>query len=81
MSSPTPKQPFGKSAGYDTELSVQTDFNSLLRFFATKKLRYSLSTPPLLKDVPEAEMILDPTAHRIYITVGGVLYYFGLTVA
>lgn len=81
MVTPVPRQPFGRSSGYDQEVDIQTDINSLLRFFATKKLRYSLTTPPLLKDVPEGEAILDATAHRIYVTVGGVLYYIALTAA
>lgn len=79
MSDPIPQQPYLKTGKYSDEPGAFTDFNSLLRSFATKKLRYSLTTPPLLKDVPEGEMVLDKTLLRIYMTVDGTLRYFALT--
>lgn len=79
MSSPNPISPYGKSGNYIDEVSTSGDINALLRFFASKKLRNSLSSPPLLKDVPEGEMILDKTALRIYVTVDNTLRYFELT--
>lgn len=79
MAAVNPHQPFLRAGTYDEEVSTFTDFQSLLRFFATKKLRYSLSSPPLLRDVPEGEMILDKTLLRIYLRVEGVLRYITLT--
>lgn len=76
-----PVSPLGKSANYLDEVSTQTDINALLRFFAAKKFRYALTSPPLLKDVPEGEVILDATLKRLYLTVNGVLYYIGMTAA
>lgn len=75
----TPKQPSLKEGGYGDETSSFGDFNNLFRFFATKKLRYSKTSPPLLKDTPEGEFILDKTLNRIYIQVDGVLKYITLT--
>lgn len=75
----TPKQPSLKEGGYGDETSSFGDFNNLFRFFATKKLRYSITSPPLLKDVPEGEMVADKTLNRIYIRLNGVLKYITLT--
>jgi len=75
----TPKQPYLKEGAYDQEQASHGDLNNLFRFFATKKLRYSLSSPPILNDVPEGEMVLDKTLGRIYIQVNGVLKYWSLT--
>lgn len=77
----TPKQPSLKEGGYGDETSSFGDFSNLARFFATKKLRYSLSSPPLIKDVPEGEMILDKAANRVYMTIDGALCYVEFTPA
>jgi len=75
----TPRQPSLKEGGYRDETSSFGDFNNLARFFATKKLRYSLTSPPLIKDVPEGEFILDKTLNRVYVQVNGILKYWALT--
>lgn len=74
-----PKQPFLKAGLYDNEPGVFTDLQSLNQFFASKKLRYSRTSPPLIKDVPEGEMVLDKTLLRIYLQVDGSLRYLTLT--
>lgn len=74
-----PKQPRFRSGAYRDETAIFTDLNNVLRQFATKKLRYSRTSPPILADVPEGEFILDKTLNRIYITVNGSLKYFSLT--
>jgi hypothetical protein len=74
-----PVQPTLKEGGYVQEQSSFGDLNNLFKFFATKKLRYSKTSPPLIKDVPEGEMILDKTLNRIYLQVDGVLKYITLT--
>lgn len=79
MTSPIPVQPYTKAGNYDKEVSVQTDISSLTRFFATKKLRASLSSPPLAKDVGELELVIDKTALRVYTKIDGTLRYWGLT--
>ncbi len=75
----TPKQPYLKEGAYDQEQASHGDLNNLFRFFATKKLRYSKTSPPLISDVPEGEQILDKNLNRIYLTVDGVLRYIQLT--
>lgn len=79
MSSPDPKQPYLKAGTYDKEPSTFGDMNSLLRFFATKTLRASLSSPPLAHDVEELTLIYDKTLLRIYTKVDGVLRYVQFT--
>lgn len=74
-----PRQPSLKEGGYSREEAAFGDFSILARYFATKKIRYSLSSPPLIKDVPEGELILCKSENRIYITVDGVLKYWSLT--
>ena len=74
----TPRQPSLKEGGYGQEQSSHGDINNLSRFFATKKLRYSLTSPPLLKDTPEGEMVLDKTLNRIYLQVNGSLKFIAL---
>lgn len=77
--STNPVQPTLKQGLYGDETGVFTDMNSISKFFATKKLRYSRTSPPILADVPEGEFILSKSELRIYIRVDGVLRYFQLT--
>lgn len=70
-----PVQPTLKEGAYGQEQSSFGDLNNLFRFFATKKLRYSKTSPPLLKDIPEGEWIWDKTLGRLYICSNGVLKF------
>lgn len=79
MSSTIPIQPTLKSANYDDELSSFTDLNNILKNFMTKKLRSSLSSPPLAKDVGELEIVIDKTLRRVYTKIDGILRYVSLT--
>lgn len=74
-----PVQPSLKSGLYDDEVSSFTDLNALLRNFATRKMRASLTTPPLLKDIGELEWVLDKTLLRVYFKVDNTLRYVQLT--
>lgn len=76
--STNPVQPTLKQGLYGDETGVFTDINSISKFFATKKLRYSRTSPPILADTPEGEFILDKTLGRIYIRVNGTLRYIAL---
>lgn len=73
MAQPNPVQPSLKSGGYGDEISSFTDLNNLLRHFATKKLRPSITTPPLAKDVGELEFVFDKTTLKLWTKVDGVL--------
>lgn len=79
MSSAVPKSPHLKAGTYDAEPSTFGDINSLLRFFATKKLRASLSSPPLAQQVGELEFVFDKTALRLYTKIDGTLRYVVFT--
>jgi hypothetical protein len=68
-------QPSLKAGSYAQEPNVFSDFNTIIRFMATKKIRKSLTSPPLAKDVPEMELIYDATLNRLYTKNGGVLKY------
>ena len=75
MASPKPIQPHLKAGTYDQEANTFGDVNNLLRFFATKALRASLSSPPLAHDVEELTFVYDKTANRLYTKVNGSLKY------
>lgn len=79
MSQPDPQQPFLKSGGYGKETDIFADLQNLLRNFATKKLRPSRSSPPILADVGELEFIWDKTLKRLYTKSDNVLYYVQFT--
>lgn len=79
MSSPIPKSPYLKAGTYDQEASSFGDMNNLMRFFMTKSLRASLSSPPLAKDVQELSLVYDKTAQRLYTKVDGTLRYVVFT--
>lgn len=55
------------------------NYQNLMRFFATKKLRASLTSPPLAKDVGELEFVFDKTALRLYTKVDNTLRYVTFT--
>lgn len=80
MTKPSP-QPIGpKSGDYGREANTFAAFNDLFRFFATKRLKVSRNSPPVLNvDVSEGELILDKTALRIYTVVDNTLRYWSLT--
>lgn len=79
MSSPKPQPVVPKSGGYARESNTFSSFNDLFRFFATKSMRPSLTSPPLAHQVGELEAVLDKTLLRIYYKVDGVLRYVQLT--
>lgn len=68
-----PVQPSLKAGLYDDEVSQFTDLNVLLRNFATKKLRPSLSSPPIANDVGELEFVFDKTTLKLYTKCNGTL--------
>lgn len=79
MAAVKPIQPTLKEGGYDQEQSSFGDLNNIFKFFATKKMRYSHTSPPLLRDVPEGEFIWDKTLNRLYTQSDGSLRYVQFT--
>lgn len=74
-----PVQPVLKEGGYGSEVSSFGDINNLFKFFATKKLRASLSSPPLAHQVGELEFVYDKTQQRLYTKIDGTLRYVAFT--
>lgn len=79
MSSPLPKSPYLKAGTYDQEPSQFGDMNNLMRFFMTKAMRASLTSPPLAKDVGELTLVYDKTLDRIYTKSNGTLRFIQFT--
>lgn len=79
MSSPKPQPVVPKSGGYARESNTFSSFNDLYRFFATKSLRASLTSPPLAHQVGELEFIWDKTLNRLYTKSDGTLRYVQFT--
>lgn len=71
-----PVQPTLKEGHYDQEQSSFGDLNIVLRNFATKKMRASLTSPPEAHMVGELEMVFDKATLRIYTKINGSLVYF-----
>lgn len=72
MTLPNPQQPSLKAVG-------DLDYNALLRFFATKAMRASRTSPPLAKDVEELTWVYDKTLNRLYTKSDGTLRYIAFT--
>lgn len=79
MVSPRPQQPYLKSGTYDNENNTFGDVNNLMRFFATKAMRASLSSPPLAHQIGELECVVDRATLRIYWKINGNLHFIQLT--
>lgn len=79
MSSPTPQPTVSKSGGFQTESGIFTNFNDLFRFFQPKRIKTSLSSPPLLKDLAEMEITYDKTTNKLWIRVDGVARFVQFT--
>lgn len=78
MSAVIPKPPILRSANYD-ESATYGDLTAVFKWMIENHIRYSLTSPPLLKDVKEGTCVLDKTLLRIYFTVDGTLRYLQLT--
>lgn len=74
-----PQPTVSKQGGFQNESGIFNGINDLFRFFQPKRIKTSLSSPPLAKDVGECEIVLDKTALRIYTKVDGTLRYWSLT--
>jgi hypothetical protein len=70
-----PKAPVLRSANYD-ESATFGDLTAVFKYMVENHVRYALTSPPLLKDVPEGCIVYDKTLKRIYITANGALVYF-----
>ncbi len=69
-----PKAPVLRSANYD-ESATFGDLTAVFKYMVENHLRFSLTSPPLLKDLKEGEMVWDKTLSRIYICSNGGLKF------
>lgn len=79
MVNPTPKAPYLRSGVYEDEPATFGDINAIQRWLIENHIRYSLSSPPLLKDVKEGTCVIDATLFRLYFNIGGALKYIQMT--
>ena len=70
-----PRAPVLRSANYD-ESATFGDLTAVFRYMVECHIPFSLTSPPLLKDLPEGRIVYDKTLKRIYITANGALVYF-----
>lgn len=77
-----PQPPVLKASNYD-ESATFGDLTAVFKWVVENHVRFSLSSPPLLKDVKEGTVVIDKAASppRIYTTLNGALYYVALTAA
>lgn len=77
-----PKPPVLRAGNYD-EPATYSDLTAIFKWLVENHVRYSLSSPPLLKDVTEGTLVIDKdaTPPRLYTTINGALYYVAFTAA
>lgn len=74
MSAVIPKPPILRSANYD-EPATYGDLTAVFKWMIENHVRYSLTSPPLLKDVKEGQIVWDKTLSRLYICSDGALKF------
>lgn len=73
-----PQPPVLRAANYD-EPATFGDIGAIFKWMVENHVRYSLTSPPLAKDLQEGTCVLDKTLLRIYFLVNGTLRYVQLT--
>jgi hypothetical protein len=73
-----PQAPVLRAAQYD-ENATFGDLNAVFKYMIENHIRYSLSSPPLLKDIPEGCVVIDKTQARLYFNVNNTLKYIAMT--
>lgn len=74
-----PKSPVLRSGVYDDEPATFGDVTAIFKHLVENHVRFSLTSPPLLKDVPEGCIVYDKTLNRLYITVDNTLLHVAFT--
>lgn len=69
-----PKPPTLRAGQYD-EPATFGDVTGIFKFMVENHVRYSLSSPPLLRDVAEGTWVWDKTLLRLYTCSDGALRY------
>lgn len=69
-----PQPPVLRAGQYD-EPATFGDITGIFKFMVENHVRYSRTSPPLLKDVKEGTWVWDKTLKRLYTCSDGVLVY------
>lgn len=75
----TPRPPVLRAGAYDDEPATHADINAIFRYTQENHFRYSLTSPPLIKDVKEGTCVIDKTLGRLYFNVNQTLRYIQMT--
>lgn len=73
-----PQPPILRAANYD-EPATYGDLTAIFKWLIENHVRFSLTSPPLLKDLTEGQIVYDKTLKRLYITADGALRYVQFT--
>lgn len=73
-----PKAPVLRSANYD-ESATFGDLTAVFKYMVENHIRYALTSPPLIKDIPEGCAVIDKAAVRIYFNINQTLRYIQMT--
>lgn len=73
-----PRPPVLRAGNYD-EPATFGDITGIFKFMVENHVRYALTSPPLLKDVPEGTWVWDKTLLRLYTCSDGVLRHIQAT--
>ena len=77
---PVPVTPTPIPGTYQAENNTYSSVDDIFRALNNLTVRISLNSPPVIgNDIQEAQLVLDRTAHRLYIVSNGVLKYVALT--
>ena len=74
MSSPVPQPPVLRAGNYD-EPATYGDVQAIFKWMVENHMRPALTSPPLLKDVPELTFVWDKTLNRLYTSSDGSLKF------
>jgi len=75
MTTAIPKPPTLRSGAYANEPATFGDISGIFKWLVENHVRPSLTSPPLLKDLPELTFVYDQTLNRLYTNSGGLIKY------
>ena len=74
-----PRSPQLRSGVYNDEPATFGDVSAIFKWLVENHVRFSLTSPPLLKDLPEGTIVYDKTLNRLYVTADNTLRYVQFT--
>ena len=79
MAAVNPRPPTLRAGVYDDEPANFGDITALFKYLVENHIRYSRTSPPVLRDVKEGTFVWDKTQSRLYINSDGALKYVQFT--